>query len=82
MCNKWCEKCVIRVQQKCNKCVKLVSQKCYKGVPNAKKGCKKCVTREGACKLLKIIKKMVVKEDKELIHRKTNFYFSICIYKK
>ena len=33
-----------------------MSQKCYKGVTNVKKGCKKCVTREGACKLLKIIK--------------------------
>ena len=40
----------------CNKCVKLVSQKCYKGINNVKKGCKKCVTREGECKLLKIIK--------------------------
>ena len=42
-------------------------------VTNVKKG-KKCVTREGACKLLKIIKKMVVKEDKELIHKRCNCY--------
>ena len=47
---------VTKVQQMCSKCVKLVSQKCHKGVTNVKKGCKKCVTREGACKLLKIIK--------------------------
>ena len=40
----------------CSECVKLVSQKCYKGVKNGKKGCKKCVTSEGACRLLKIIK--------------------------
>ena len=40
----------------CNECVKLVSEKCYKGVKNVIKGCKKCVTREGARKFLKIIK--------------------------
>ena len=44
----------------CNKGVKLVSKKCYKGVTNVKQGCKKCETRDGACQLLKIIKKMVV----------------------
>ena len=44
----------------CKKCVKLVSQKCYKGVTNVKKGYKKCVTREGACKLLKIIKTIFI----------------------
>ena len=58
----------------CNKCVKLVSQKCYKGVTNVKKGFKKCVTREDACKLLKIIKALVVNEDKELIHKRCNYY--------
>ena len=39
-----------------------------------KKLCKKCLAREGACKLLKIIKKMVVKEDIELIHKSCNCY--------
>ena len=58
----------------CNKCVKLVSQKCYKGVTNVKKGCKKYVTREGVSKILKIIKTMVVKEDKELILKRCNCY--------
>ena len=37
-----------------------------KGVTIVKQGCKKCVTREGTCQLLKISKKMEVKEDKEL----------------
>ena len=41
---------------------------------NVKIGCKKCVTRRGACKLLKIINKMVVKEDKELIHAAALLY--------
>ena len=57
----------------CNKSVTNVQSWCHKSVTNVKKG-KKCVTREGACKLLKIIKKMVVKEDKELIHKRCNCY--------
>ena len=61
----------------CNKCVKLVSKKCYKGVTNVKQVCKKCEARESACQLLKIIKKMVVNEDNELIHKKCNCYTTV-----
>ena len=45
-----------------------------KGVTIVKQGCKKCVTREGTCQLLKISKKMVVEDDKELIHKRCNCY--------
>ena len=45
-----------------------------KGVTNMKQGRKTCETRESACQPLKIIKKMVVKEDNELIHKRCNCY--------